>query len=134
MQESEKRRKIFEPVSSVNLGDRKRALIFERHAEPSPKKINRRLATQSSIETYQEKMEESFSINQLVKETGSVAIEDMYYKEDNEVEILSTLISKLGRKPNTEKLAVLLESLTKKKNTVIKSIMKETNANQNLLQ
>lgn len=44
----------------------------------------------------------------------------MYYQDNNEDVILNTLILKLGSTPNPEKLAMLLENLTKKNREVTK--------------
>jgi len=41
-------------------------------------------------------------------------LEDMYFKKDNECEILSSLITFMGRKPSLERQGLIYENLSRK--------------------
>ncbi|CAD8121434.1 unnamed protein product [Paramecium sonneborni] len=125
--QNSQKKKIFDETP-LPLVKRTKPQIF---SKPEWKQTNLQLTKPVVSQSSEDLDESSLTIQFLITEDKD--IDEMYYIDNNESEILSYLITQIGKRPTLEIQGTMIENLTRKNNEVKKQLSLKLMENQHQL-
>ncbi|CAD8110458.1 unnamed protein product [Paramecium primaurelia] len=123
--QNSQKKKIFDDAPVVK---RTKPQIF---SKPEWKQTNLQLTKHVQSQPSEDLDESSLTVQFLMTEDKD--IDEMYYKENNECEILSYLITQMGKRPTLEIQGTMIENLTRKNSEIKKQLSLKLMENQHQL-